>query len=143
VGYVDAEITKSNATFDDVAGNVIPYAGSRIPYAPRWSADEYVRYERHVSNDLVAGVQMDYDYRSTLATPRGVINGAIGKIPGYGLLGARIDLHQISGQWTFALFGNNITNERYITTEGSDGAGSQSEVFAPPASYGVRISKKF
>jgi iron complex outermembrane receptor protein len=142
-GYLDAEITKSSATFVDIQGLTEPYQGSRVPYAPRWSNDDYIRYERTVLSNYVVGVQLDYNYRSTLTAPRGVIDSAIGTLRGYGLLNARVELRQPTSQWTVAVYGQNIGNVRYRTIEQSDGAGDNSEAFGPPASYGVRLSKKF
>jgi iron complex outermembrane receptor protein len=142
-GYLDAEITKSNATFVDIEGLTEAYQGSRVPYAPRWSNDDYIRYERTLLSDYVAGIQLDYNYRSNLTAPRGVIDAAIGTLHGYGLLNARLDLRQPSGQWTAAIYGQNIANVRYRTIEQSDGAGDNSEAFGPPASYGFKLSKKF
>jgi iron complex outermembrane receptor protein len=142
-GYLDAEITKSNATFVDIEGLTEPYQGSRVPYAPRWSNDDYIRYERSVPGDYVAGVQLDYNYRSNLTAPRGVIDTAIGTLNGYGLLNARVDLRRPGSQWSVAIYGQNIANIRYRTIEQSDGAGDNSEAFGPPASYGVKVGTKF
>jgi iron complex outermembrane receptor protein len=143
VGYLDAQITQSTATYIDIEGLTEPYQGSRVPYAPHWTTDDFVRYERAVFNNYVAGVQLDYNFRSTVTTPRGIIDSAIGKLGGYGLLGARADLHSTPGQWTIALFGDNITSTRYRTVFQSDGADGYSALYGPPASYGVRFSKTF
>jgi len=142
-GYLNATITKSSATFTDIQGGQIPYQGSRIPFAPRWSTNEYVRYEHPVLGDYLTGLQLDYNFRSQLTAPRGTIDAAVGTISGYGLMNVRLDLQRPGSGWSVALFGKNITNKRYRLVETSDGVGDYSETYGPPVSFGAVASKKF
>ena len=54
----------------------------------------------------------DYSYRSK---EQFQIIAAINDQEGYGLLGARLTFRTRDDRWVFALFGTNLTDERYRT----------------------------
>lgn len=61
---------------------------------------------------------------------------------GYGLLGLRAEWTDLSGRYTLAAYGNNVTNRAYRTTVDYNSLGISSE-WAAPATWGISARVRF
>jgi iron complex outermembrane receptor protein len=84
---------------------------SRFQRTPRNSLTASVNYEIPVRLGLVE-IRGDYGYRSK---EQFQLVAAANDQQAYGLLGARLSLRSLDERWSIALFGTNLTNERYRT----------------------------
>lgn len=142
--YLDAKYRNSMVQFLTVDGVPVSYNGLRRLYAPEWSYGLAATASYPVGGDLRGSVRIDYNWRSQLGT--GFVTKAdtvLGEVPGYGLLGARVEFSGPQDRWSVAIFGQNITNQRYVTVRNGDGFGSFTEYFGPPMIWGAELSFKF
>jgi iron complex outermembrane receptor protein len=84
---------------------------SRFQRTPRHSFSGSVNYEIHLRSGTLE-LHGDYSYRSK---EQFQFIAAINDQDGYGLLGARLTFRTRDKDWSFALFGTNLTDERYRT----------------------------
>ena len=84
---------------------------SHFQRTPRHSFSASANYERPFSSGSLE-LHADYSYRSK---EQFQIFAAPNDQEGYGLLGARITFRSRGDRWALALFGNNLTDQRYRT----------------------------
>jgi iron complex outermembrane receptor protein len=107
VGYMDSKI-KGPPPGSGVAG------GARLMETPEWSLSLGAQY-RMPAGDLGAlTLRVDYNYRSR--TFHDVKNTPSIAQKGFGLLNMRLTFETTDSGWQLALFGTNLTDERYKTT---------------------------
>jgi outer membrane receptor protein involved in Fe transport len=86
-------------------------SGSRLSFAPLWSASLAATLERPVADGLTASGTVDVKYSSSYNTgsdldPRKVQ-------PGYALVNARLGVGAASGAWRVELWAQNLFDKRY------------------------------
>ena len=140
VSHLDSKIL---TTASDVRGAplFVPVpVGSRLSQAPKWTYMVSGRYERHLSEEWKAAVQLDY-YRtgrqaSVLADPNAF----------YGpqkRLGARLELVPSGKGPSAALWGRNLTDDRGSTYSFTSFFGGRTVYRQEPRSYGVQLGYSF
>ena len=124
----------------DASGTLADYAGSRFPYAPKWSLVGDTQYEWGLSDSLAAYVGASALYNSST-------NGSVGEvselgIKSYATLDLRAGIKSPEGKWRAEVWGRNITNSYYWTnaTQTQDGF---LRYAARPVTYGVSLSYRF
>ncbi len=87
------------------------YAGSAVPYSPKWSTNATADYEWTLSSTLMASVgltaaQRSLSYATVGPTP-------IDRISPYTLLDARASVRTLDGKYRIEVYGKNITSRFY------------------------------
>lgn len=105
VGYNDAEITEVDA------GTIGIGVGDRPALTPRWTLSIAPHYEIELANGANLGFNVDYSYRGdqfgqSINTPDELLESR-------DLIGFSIDYTTPGGDWTFSIYGENVTNEVY------------------------------
>ncbi len=117
--------------------------GSRIAFAPLWSASASARYEHSVGESLVASYHLGAKYMTAYNTGSDLdpqkIQGADATVNARFGIGAR------DQSWTAELWGRNLTNANYLQV-GFDAplqAGSWNGFLQPPRTYGVSLRMRY
>lgn len=146
--YTDARYTNPAATAVDTTGVVHNLDLGPYGDTPKQSGSVFVRAAQPLprgAGDLVARAQLytqSYFYYTNLAatlTPNVTI-------PGYGLLGARVEWDDIyQSNISVAAWGNNLTNKEYLVGGIGLGAviGVNSTLPGEPRMYGLEVSADF
>ncbi|MCL1525217.1 TonB-dependent receptor [Xanthomonas nasturtii] len=117
--------------------------GSRLSFAPRWSANLSVTYEHALGNQLTSrfhlGAKYSSDYNAgTDLDPQKVQ-------PGYTLLNARLGLGADNKRWLLEAWAENLTNETYrqVVIDAPLQAGSWNAFLGAPRTYGVTLRLRY
>jgi len=117
-------------------------SGNEIANTPKTAATAIVRYDHQLANGNALNAQIATSYRSETATNTGAgLSSFLGSTE-YTLTNARIGYEM--GNWSFAAFINNLSNEEYITslTVLSDFSFAQ-RFYGEPRTYGVEVMYDF
>ncbi len=126
-GYTDSEI-RAYASDPSVVGN-------RSPYVPRYTANLGAQYQLALGESLNATLRADYRrlgeqyWDAANSTPR----------PSLDLVDARVILSAVSGSWSLALWGRNLTDKQYLSEWVSGGFAHM----ASPRTYGADLRWNF
>ena len=115
---------------------------SRFQRTPHHSFSGSVHYELPIRPGTIE-FHGDYSFRSK---EQFQIVAALNDQDGYGLLGARLAFRTRDDSWIFALFGTNLSNERYRTAgRGTliNQAGVAYSSIGLPRQVGAQITKRF
>ena len=116
--------------------------GSELPYAPGFSANGLVRYERQVSNGLLGFAQFDFTTRSDYFGE--ATNAPVTVLAGYTLFNARLGLEARDGGWSVNVWGKNLADESYSQyVNDLSSLGSILTTPGLPRTYGVDFSLRF
>lgn len=136
VGYVDAGYTSLAPGVTEVTLDT-PFAD-----APEWTYSVGAQWEHSPRFGGLLTTRVDWGWQDERQ-----INAsrdfAIPAAP-YGLLRARVTYDDPAGRWSVAVFGTNLTEERYLLT-GYAGAGQAipTAQYGPPAEWGLTVSVTF
>lgn len=149
---LDSKITKFVGP--STAGTAVDYAGSVIPYTPKYQLRLSADYKwRMGSVEPFVGVAF-----STRSKALANIGGARGlvltsdfassvpveqtyTIPGYSLLDLRAGVSFNDGKWSVTVFGKNVLNKYYLTNIFTD-YDTIARFSGQPATYGVTVAMK-
>ena len=135
VGYNDAEITEVDP------GTIGIAVGDRPALTPRWTLSLAPHYEFELANGGTLAFNADYSYRGDQFGQS--INTQAELLKSRDLLGFSIDYTPEGGDWTFSVYGENITNEIYdvgrLQQTGFVGVVRSND----RSEFGVRLSKRF
>ncbi len=136
LGLLDTRLS----SFATAAG-VVP-AGNRLPNAPATSFSGKARYEFDLTPRLRGALQGDARYASRAF--KEASNDPLIASGSYWLLGARVSLADEKSGWEIALWGRNLTKERYVV-QGVDLAtlGIVNRIYNAPRTYGVEVSFRY
>jgi len=136
LGLLDTHLS----SFATAAGTVP--AGNRLPNAPATSFSGKARYEFDLSSRLRGAVQGDARYASSVF--KEASNDPLIASESYWLLNARVSLADEKSGWEIALWGRNLTKERYVV-QGVDLAtlGIVNRIYNAPRTYGVEVSFRY
>ncbi|MDG5494006.1 TonB-dependent receptor [Niveispirillum sp. BGYR6] len=143
IGYMEAKVTDSDKQIFSFNSQPLNWKDRRIDFSPRWSGNIAASYDWELTSDLMAGISLDYNFRSNRIVMQNPVDAALRNLDGYGLLNGRISLSSNDAGWTTALWGRNLTNKSYLTDANNDGLGSYYRVYGRPFSYGISVSKKW
>lgn len=140
VGLLDTKLREDIVALDSLQ-RPIDLEGRKLPHAPKLSANATARYEWPVSLDQVLAASLDLAYRGPYE----------GDLPNQAhlrqtrstlLVGGRLAWRTVE-TWEVALWGRNLTNERYLLHSNSSGIGNDLLMYAEPRGYGVQISRRW
>ena len=136
VGYLDAKYRRVSplvlgVTIDD-----------RLPLTSDWTWALSGQYDLPLGDGELQ-LRADYNYRSTFAFQ--IENDPLEIQQGYGLLGARATYVFPNDRFRIAVFGSNLTNERYFTNMQDSRAGNGVAFGGPgaPAEWGAELTVRF
>ena len=136
--YVDSEIDRYTGV--NAGGVQADFAGTRVPFTPKWQVATNMRADIPLSSglNLFGGVQLTY---------RSATNAIVGETPlyridDYALLDLQIGVEEPDGGWKATLWGKNITNTYYWTNVVA-GQDTVVRYAAKPATYGVTLGYRF
>lgn len=113
-------------------------SGISLPNAPRWSWNASFAYRRQATRnlDVFANVQTAYRASTTGgARPASATRS-------YVVTDAQIGIALPTDRWSLSLWGRNIFDKDYFVS-GYAGNGVHVRIYAPPATYGIRLSGKY
>jgi outer membrane receptor protein involved in Fe transport len=117
--------------------------GSRLSFAPRWSANLSVTYERALGNRLTGRFNVGAKYSSEYNT--GSDLDPQKSQPGYTLLNARLGIGANDKRWLLEAWAENLGNETYrqIVIDAPLQAGSWNAFLGAPRTYGVTLRLRY
>ncbi|KCZ55543.1 hypothetical protein HY29_11550 [Hyphomonas beringensis] len=142
-----------DTTFTDFPGGGaggVNVAGNRLPRASKFQGTIGLDYDRQISQELSLFAAAQYSYRSNYYVEENnlstrTVGGDViswGKVPGYGLLDARIGVAGSKG-WELALYSRNLTDEDYVVSYGREFLGALLEYRGEPMSWGAEARIRF
>lgn len=140
IGWLDAEISDSDASSVSWLGTLESLEGRDRPFAPDLTYTLLGRYSV-TAGQLAWSAQLDYSWRDDrFGTGLSIIEQTMfQQLEDYGLLGARLTVAEAGGQWEAALWGKNLTDENYFVNVTTDDLASWMRLPGEPMSYGVEL----
>ncbi|WP_257548092.1 TonB-dependent receptor [Sphingopyxis sp. DBS4] len=136
LGLLDTRLS----SFATAAG-VIP-AGNRLPNAPATSFSGKARYEFDLTPGLRAAIQGDTRYASSAF--KEASNDPLIASKSYWLFNARLSVAGEKDGWEVALWGRNLTKERYVVSGVNLASlGIVNRIYNAPRTYGVELSFRY
>ncbi len=135
--YIDAKYNKLDS---GVQGGIT--VDSNFPKTPEWTYSFGAMYTAAMGDGSIM-LRSDWSHQSKI--DHVVNNSPLLKQAGYGLLGARASYISADETWELAVFGTNLTNEKY-TTNGLESIGFVGTADANPGrprEWGVSLSYRF
>jgi len=127
------------AEFQGGAG-LVP-SGNEMPDAPEMTFHLAAQYHHQFNDNVELSLSIDSRYQG--ATYRDAINDAVLEADSYWLSNANAKL-SLANSWEIAIWGKNITDERYVSQGYSQAnLGNGYRVYGAPRTYGLTISKYF
>jgi outer membrane receptor protein involved in Fe transport len=143
--YIDAKVKKFSGIRYDCVGAAcdLPetnFAGTRLPFTPKWSGNADAQYDWGLNSALSAFVGGSATYNS--ATNAAIGEPPIYAIKAYALFDVRAGIHAADDRWRITLWGKNITNKYYWTnaTRVND---TSFRYAGMPATYGATLALRF
>ena len=121
--------------------------GAPFAFAPEWSFSVGAQYERALASDATLTLRTDYGWKDEYERDSSIFRQNESPEPAYGLLNMRARYGKTTSdgnEWSVALWGSNLTNERYI--DGgfvSAGLGLSLDTVGPPREYGISLDYSF
>lgn len=140
-GYVYTEYTRYEQ-FDGDAPD-FTLKGEPLSSMPKNKFNAMAEYSLNFAGDLVLRLRGDYNYTGDRVNNSGV--GAGQEIEGFQVMNARATLENDAGDWSVALYANNLTDEEYLWDIGGtgDGLGSPVATRGMPRMYGIQARYNF
>ena len=139
--YLDAE-------YDRFFDNGVSLAGNILPNAPRWNFTGAAQYRWEFVDGHSLTLRGDIAWRDRVQFKPNNLRQFSGEP--YTLLNARATFATAGDVWEVAVFGRNLTDERYATykTVGTDATGASNPalplaVYGEPRQYGVQLVRRF
>lgn len=123
VAYLDFEFTNflnGQCYFQqvpDVAGGFCNYTGKRNAVTPKWTGNLNGDFSHDLGGNLKLGIDLNADYSSSYIAAANLDPRT--RQVGYVKMGARLSLGHVDDNWSIALIGRNLTNERIKQTAGA------------------------
>ena len=122
VAYLDFEFTDfplGQCYFQQVPdnGGFCSYSGKRNALTPEWSGNLNGDFNHEIGGNLKLGINLNADFSSSYIAAANLDPRT--KQDGYVKMGARLSLGHVDDNWTIALIGRNLTNERIMQTAGA------------------------
>lgn len=140
-GLSYADTTYGDDPLPDTELALLP--GSRLSFAPRWSANLSVTYEHAVGNRLTGRFNVGAKYTSEYNA--GSDLDPQKAQPGYTLLNARVGVGADDKRWLLEAWAENLGNETYrqIVIDTPLQAGSWNAFLGAPRTYGVTLRLRY
>jgi len=133
LGYVNSEVSDSRPVYD----------GAELPNAPQFQSTLGARWEIPVTANWNFALQGDLKYADSAF--RTMPNSTVASTDAYTVVNGRIVLHQPGGNWEFALWVRNLTDERYFIEafDVFDPLGSTAKLLGAPRVIGLSANFSF
>ncbi|UTA47465.1 TonB-dependent receptor [Simiduia sp. 21SJ11W-1] len=140
-GYVFTEYTRYEQFEGDAPGFTLK--GEPLSSMPKNKFNAMGEYSLNFADNLVLRLRGDYNYTGDRVNNSGV--GAGQEIEGFQVINARATLENDAGDWSVALYANNLLDEEYLWDIGGtgDGLGSPVATRGMPRMYGVQARYNF
>ena len=138
--------TYLDATIDQFVGVAIngvknDYAGSRIPYTPKWQLGASADYRFPLSGSVEGFIGAQVNRRTATSSVLG--SPPLFAIPAYTLLDLQAGLDLAGGRCRVMLWGKNVTNEFYVTNVVSAVVDGVARYAGFPATFGATVAYRF
>ena len=137
--YVDTKVTTDFQNVDRF-GMTRNFKGAFFPNTPKWQTSANVEYRQPLTGTVNGFVSASDTYRS--GTYGDFFPNQRLRIKGYNLVDAQIGIEAEDGRWRAAIYGRNIFNTYYWTTQGKT-LDAIVRYTGMPATYGVQVSTRF
>jgi outer membrane receptor protein involved in Fe transport len=156
VAYLDFAFTdfpQGQCYFQQVAdqpGGFCSYTGKRNQLTPEWSGNLNGDFSHEIGSSLKLGINLNADFSSSYISAANL--DPLTKQDGYVKIGSRLSLGHVDNNWTIALVGRNLTNERIKQTAGnlplattftSNRGVAYNAIYDRPRSLAVQLDAKF
>jgi outer membrane receptor protein involved in Fe transport len=155
VTYLDAKIT-SYPNGVNAGGSQADFAGTPIPFTPKWQFLASADYNVPVSGDVRPFVGATFTKRTSTTS---IVGSAVGAaqnpgyrslvpiadtyhVRGYALLDLRAGVEAEDGSWRLMVWGKNVTN-KYYWNNAVTAYENVTRYAGQPATYGVTFGYKF
>ncbi|AOH87194.1 hypothetical protein AWL63_23820 (plasmid) [Sphingomonas panacis] len=149
VTYLDATIDEFSGI--NGAGLAGDFAGTAVPFSPKWQFAISPRITRPISDGVKLTAGLQFNYRTKAVT---VVGGesnpavaipagrSLSQIDAYGVLDGDIGLSLMDNKLNIAIYGKNLTNKYYWTNVVTT-TNTVNRYAAMPITYGVRLGYNF
>ena len=122
IAYLDFEFTNfplGQCFFQQVPdnGTFCSYSGQRNALTPEWSGNINGDFSHEIGGNMELGVNLNAYFSSSYIAAANLDPRT--RQGGYVKMGARLSLGHVDKNWTVALVGRNLTNERIMQTAGA------------------------
>ncbi|WP_336987095.1 TonB-dependent receptor [Altererythrobacter aquiaggeris] len=122
IAYLDFEFTDfplGQCFFQQVPdnGGFCSYTGKRNTLTPEWSGNLNGDFSHEIGGNIKFGANLNADFSSSYIAAANLDPRT--RQSGYVKMGARVSLGHVDDNWTIALVGRNLTNERIMQTAGA------------------------
>lgn len=140
-GYTTTEYTRYEQFDGDAPGFTL--VGEPLSSMPENKFNAMAEYTFNFANDLAFRIRGDYNYTGERVNNSGV--GAGQEIDGFQVVNLRATLENAAGDWSLALYANNLFDEEYLWDIGGtgDGIGSPVATRGLPCMYGLQARYNF
>jgi outer membrane receptor protein involved in Fe transport len=136
--FLDAKIDRFTGV--NQVGEVDNFAGSAVPYAPKWTLTSSIDYDHPLTDQWsgFVGAQVSYETRTTAA----IGSPSLYLMPAYSLLNLQLGVQSRDGRWRAFAWGKNVLNRFYVNNvvEAEDAV---IRFTGRPATYGLAVSYRF
>jgi iron complex outermembrane receptor protein len=138
-GYLDAKYTELDPQLATLNPPLV--LNKELVKAPEWTVSSGVQYNLGIEPGEIT-LRVDYSYKSEVF--HDVFNDARLSQPAFDLVNAYASFVTANERWEFAVFGTNLTDERYrVSGNSSAGFGLAESTFAPPTEWGATVKYRF
>jgi len=138
-GYLDAKYTELDPQLATL--NPPLTLGKELVKAPEWTLSSGLQYAFDVSPGTIT-LRGDWSYKSKVY--HDVFNDERIAQPGFSIANVYASITTADDKWNFALFGTNLTDERYrISGNSSVGFGLAESTYAAPREWGATVRYRF
>jgi outer membrane receptor protein involved in Fe transport len=136
--FLDAKIDRFSGV--NQAGEVGSFAGSSVPYTPKWTMTSSANYEHPFTDQLAgfAGAQVSYQTLTSAA----IGSPSLYLMPAYALVNLQLGVQSQDGRWRAYAWGKNVLNRFYVNNV-VEQVDAVFRYTGRPATYGVAVSYRF
>ncbi len=150
--WMDSKVTKTFTQLETSTGNFAVYnnmgftgdfKNSQLPYTPHIMANADVQYEWEMGSvKPFVGATIVYQGKSNATFKNSVLRADYFDIPSYTTVDLRAGVSGNEGQWKLSLYGRNVFNKYYVTSQTYYGDARWS-MAGRPAIYGAQVSFRY
>lgn len=132
VAWMDTE-------YDEFVRGGVDYAGTPLRFSPEWTGSLGIDYSVQLADLGELRTFVNYSYKDDHLLSETYEEGS------YNLLSARVSFLSMDGAWELSAFGNNLTDESYLSNyvETLNGFGFTSANRNQPKTYGAELIYNF
>jgi outer membrane receptor protein involved in Fe transport len=136
--FLDAKIDRFTGV--NQVGQVDDFAGSSVPYTPKWTLTSGINYDHPLTDRWSGFVGAQISYRSE--TTAAIGSPSLYLMPSYALLDLQLGVQSQDGRWRVFAWGKNVMNRFYVNNVVELGD-SVDRYTGMPATYGIAASYRF